>query len=233
VIKTFWPELQLLDADYFSTFYSWNPTCWQQVKDIFTRRWKTGVCRNPLKLRENFLCLDGFPKPFWSHPLRCCTDLIPFTRVEPPFHFKLGQIRERNHAALSEKHGFGFPGPTAPYQIKDLANDHRKAKKFVRCLHTAGKANTSVFRGCTDAEDKIQGVHVAISSALRTSFNASMKSLQIPNFDPSGCCSLACPWLNSFISCSGTVQQPCPVGWFSLDVWLLFFFLFTKSSKLQ
>lgn len=111
--------------------------------------------------------------------------------------------------------GLGYQTQWPPYQIKDLANDHRKAKKFVRCLHTVGKTNISVFRGCTDAEDKIWGVHVDISSALRTSFNTSMKSLQIPNFDPTGCRSLACPWLNSFICCNRTIQQLCPVGWFS------------------
>lgn len=215
-MKTFWAELQLLDADHFQPFFPWDPECWQHIKDIFTPRWKPGVCRSSLKLRESFLFLDWVPKSLWSHLLRCCTNLIPFTRVESPFHFMLGQICERNHAALSEKHPFGLPDPMAPYQMKDVANDHRKAKNFVRCLHSAGKTNTSVFRGCTDAEDKIRGVHVDISSALRTSFNTSMKSLQIPNFDPTGCRSLARLWLNSFISCNGTIEQLCPVGWFGL-----------------
>lgn len=225
-MKTFWAELQLLDADYFQPFFPWDPERWQHIKDIFTPRWKPGVCRSSLKLRESFLCSDWVQKSLWSHLLRCCTNLIPFTRVESPFHFMLGQICERNHAALSEKHPFGLPDPMAPYQMKDVANDHRKAKNFVRCLHSAGKTNTSVFRGCTDAEDKIRGVHVDISSALRTSFNTSMKSLQIPNFDPTGCRSLARPWaqLIHLLQWYHRATMPCWLVWPLFDVWLLFFF---------
>lgn len=115
------------------------------------------------------------------------------------------------------------------YQIKGLANDHRTAKRALDVCTPLEKTNTSTFRGCTDAENKIWGVHVDLSSAPRTSFNVGVKGLQIPNFDPIACQSPVSPWLNSVTSCGATAQQL--FRWFSCRSVIACFFSVYQVMK--
>lgn len=206
-----------------------------QIQDVIIPKGKSGVSRSPWKPREDYLgvqgALDWFPRSVWSLVLHW-PDLIYLSTAALSFYAGANLWEELGHTVWKAPVWVARQGTVPRYQIKDLANDHRTAKGALDVCTPLEKTNTSTFRGCTDAENKIWGVHVDLSSAPRTSFNMGIKGLQIPNFDPIACQSPASPWLNSVTSCGATAQQL--FRWFSCrSVIACFFFLFTRSWKPQ